>query len=203
MRFERLHLRLTCLLTTSISSHAIILTHICILMAFWLSPRKYFNGKFCFRRLNSVSICQRLRYTSHRMLAGVSKSLARKVIVPSSLLSFHLVMRRHLCFPDLLSFTNTTPLLGLRPRRWLSSSLVIGRFHRLRQDSSTISSLIMISLSSSGISRVSRTSYLHFFFSLVTYVCCGRRTPATPCSLHIPCRTSRTNLPAVSCKGLS
>ena len=137
-------------------------------MAFWLSPRKYFNGKFCFRRLNNVSICQRLRYTSHRTDADVVKSLVMKVIVPSSLLSFHFVILRHLCVPDFDSVIITIPLFGRLPRLWLSSSAVIGRLMRLLHLSSTISSLTMVSCSSSGIPCVSRTSAFVRFFSRVT-----------------------------------
>lgn len=79
--FDRLHFLLTFFFMTCMSNHAIKLTHIWICMAFLLSPRKYFNGKFCFRRLYSVSICQRLRYVSQSMAAEVSKSLVKKVIV--------------------------------------------------------------------------------------------------------------------------
>ena len=51
-------------------------------------------------------------------------------------------------------------LLGLRPRRWLSSSSVIGRVIRLYHDNSTTSLLTMVSLSSSGMSFVSITFYI-------------------------------------------
>ena len=46
--FEKARLRTAFLWTTNIKIWAIKLTQIWISMAFWLSPKKYLSGKFCF-----------------------------------------------------------------------------------------------------------------------------------------------------------
>ena len=53
-RFENAHLHLILLFTKVISRLANIAVHIWISIAFSLSPRKYFNGKFCFSCLKSL-----------------------------------------------------------------------------------------------------------------------------------------------------
>lgn len=53
---ENAHLRFILLLTNVIKRLDIIAAHICISIAFTLSPKKYFNGKFCFNCLKRSSI---------------------------------------------------------------------------------------------------------------------------------------------------
>lgn len=60
--FEKAQLRFSLLLTRVINKLASIAAHICITMAFSLSPRKYFRGKFCLSCLKSNSICHRFLY---------------------------------------------------------------------------------------------------------------------------------------------
>jgi len=48
-------------------------------MAFSLSPKKYFNGKFCFNCLNSNSICHRSLY-----MAAIKSALSSNRLVKNS-----------------------------------------------------------------------------------------------------------------------
>ena len=56
--FENDQLRFSLLFISVSSKFASSAAQIWISMAFSLSPRKYFNGKFCFSCLNSNSICK-------------------------------------------------------------------------------------------------------------------------------------------------
>ena len=92
-----------------------MVTHICISMALRLSPRKYFSGKFCFKRLKSDSMLQRLRYVSHTCSADISSGSSTLVTnwmvsLPSSV---RLTILRQRYVPCTRSFTVTTPEFGL------------------------------------------------------------------------------------------
>ena len=122
-----------------------MVTHICISMALALSPRKYFNGKFCFNFLKSDSILQRLRYVSQTCSADISSGSSTFVMnsmvsLPSSV---RLTILRQRYVPCKRSYTVTTPELGLLPRRCLSSSSVMGRSTYLSYVNSTICSAMM------------------------------------------------------------
>ena len=78
-KFENAHFRFIFDLTILTSKFAIILAQIWISIAFWLSPKKYFNGKFCFNCLNNVSICQRFLYINAITSASKSKLFVIKI----------------------------------------------------------------------------------------------------------------------------
>src|SRR5450759_143554 len=56
--FEKAHLRLILILTSVINKLASIAAHICISIAFSLSPKKYCSGKFCLSCLKVLYISQ-------------------------------------------------------------------------------------------------------------------------------------------------
>ncbi len=60
---EKAHLRLILLLTSITNRLAGIADHICISVAFSLSPRKYLSGKFCLSCLNNL--CKAVSYSNH------------------------------------------------------------------------------------------------------------------------------------------
>ena len=144
-----------------------MVTHICISMALTLSPRKYFNGKFCFNFLKSDSMLQRLRYVSQTCSADISLGSSTFVMnstvsLPSSV---RLTILRQRYVPCTRSFTVTTPDLGLLPRRCLSSYSVMGRSTYLSYVNSIIWSAMM---SFSGHFRCSMTLNLALSFSRQT-----------------------------------
>ena len=72
--FEKAQLFLTLLLTKLTKRLANMANHIWISIALTLSPRKYFNGKFCFSCLN------KLWKALHNLFYGKQKIMQRSII---------------------------------------------------------------------------------------------------------------------------
>jgi hypothetical protein len=72
--FEKAHLRLILILTSVINKLASMAAHICISIAFSLSPKKYFNGKFCLSCLKKLcKALHKLFYGKHIVMQSWSK----------------------------------------------------------------------------------------------------------------------------------